>query len=364
MSLSLCVHSPMARTVDGRVAYADLLRVCAMLAVIVLHVSGGWFRDVPVGSTPWQTFNIYDGLVRWCVPVFVMLSGMFLLDPKRDLPLGKLLFHHILRIGVALVVWGAVYAVVGHLLEGGALTLVGIRNALWSVLQGKLHYHLWFLPMIIGLYLVTPILRAFVRGASRGDIHWFFLLVFLFTFVLPTLLRLRPSQTFSSWQGLLGVKLVLGYVGYYMAGYYLKTYTLGRAAEFIIYALGIAGAVVTVGGTALLSAQQGKTVVTLMEYDSPNVALFSVAVFVLFRYVLGVSEERSRRQRLGGIAKISFGIYLVHELFLLLLRHFEISTLSFLPALSVPLLSAGIFLCSCVVAWVLSKIPVLGRYLT
>ena len=33
----------MARTNEGgRLAYAELLRVVAMLAVIVLHVSGGW----------------------------------------------------------------------------------------------------------------------------------------------------------------------------------------------------------------------------------------------------------------------------------------------------------------------------------
>ena len=65
-------------------------------------------------------------------------------------------------------------------------------------------------------------LRAFVRGAGRGDFHWFFLLVFVFTFLLPTLLRLRPSQTVSLYQSYLNIKLVLGYVGYYVLGYYLK----------------------------------------------------------------------------------------------------------------------------------------------
>ena len=41
----------------------------------------------------------------------------------------------------------------------------------------------------------------------------------------------------------------------------------------------------------------------------------STAVFVLFRYLLGVSDERSRRQRFSGVAKVSFGIYLVHVFF-------------------------------------------------
>jgi len=218
--------------------------------------------------------------------------------------------------------------------------------------------------MILGLYLVTPVLRAFVRGAGRGDFHWFFLLVFVFTFLLPTLLRLRPSQTASLWIGNLNLHLVLGYVGYYVLGYYLKQNTLSRAAEFALYLLGALGAAVTVGGTALLSRQRGELVQVFYNYDSPNVALMSVAVFVLFRYVLGVSEERSRRERLSKAAQVSFGIYLVHDLFLMLLRRVGIDALSFAPALAVPVLAAGIFLCSFAVAWVLSKIPLVGRYLT
>ena len=353
----------MGRTVDGRLAYADLLRCAAMLAVIVLHVAGSQLAAVPVDSGAFQVFNLYDGLVRWCVPVFVMLSGMFLLDPKHSLPLSKLFFGHILRIAVALAVWGTAYALLLRVREYG-LSWGSVRAALHSVLLGQTHFHLWFLYMIIGLYLVTPVLRAFVRGAGRRDFHWFFLLVFLFAWLIPTVLRLRPSQTLSLYVNNLNLHLVLGYVGYYVLGYYLKEYTLSRPAEYLTYLLGILGAVVTVGGTAWLSRQQGALVQTLYSYDAPNVALMSAAVFVFFRYVLGVSDERSRRQRFSGAARISFGVYLVHAFFLIALQHFGVTTLSFAPALSVPALSAVVFLCSLAVAWLLSKVPFAGKYLT
>lgn len=353
----------MGKTVGGRLAYADLLRCAAMLAVIVVHVSGGSLEAAAVGSPAFQVLNLYDGLAHWCVPVFVMLSGMFLLDPGHSLPLSKLFFGHILRIAVALTVWGTAYALVGQVTANG-LSWESVQAALYQVLLGRTSFHLWFLYMIIGLYLVTPILRAFVRGASRGDFHWFFLLVFLFACIIPTILRLRPSQTLSLYVNNLNLKLVLGYVGYYVLGYYLKAYSLSRPAEYLIYVLGILGAAVTVGGTAWLSQQRGMLVQTLYNYDSPNIALMSAAVFVFFRYVLGVSEERSRRQRVSGVAKISFGIYLVHVFFLILLRHFGITALSFVPALSVPVLSAAVFLGSFTVACPLSKLPLAGKYLT
>ena len=350
-------------TVAGRLAYADLLRAVAMLAVIVVHLSGSQLGNVPVGSAEFHILNAYDGLTHWCVPVFIMLSGMFLLDPKHSLPPSKLFFGHILRMLVALAVWGTAYALVSQVSAAG-LSWASVRAALHQVLLGKTHFHLWFLYMIVGLYLITPVLRAFVRGASRADFHWFFLLCFVFASLLPTLLRLRPSQTVSLWVNNLNLHLVMGYVGYYVLGYYLKNFTLNRAAEYLIYLLGILGAVVTVGGTAWLSQQRGYFAQTLYNYDSPNIALMSVAVFVLFRYVLGVSEERSRRQRMSGVAKVSFGVYLVHVFFLILLDRLHITVLSFSPVLAVPALTAVVFLGAFAVAWVISKTPLAGRYLT
>ena len=353
----------MSRTINGRLAYADLLRAMSAIAVIILHLAGSQLAAVPVDSRSFTVLNLYDALVRWCVPIFLMLSGAFLLDPKKSERLSRLFFR-MLRIFVALVFWAAVYALANHVATGGSLSLAGFRQALWNAVLGSTHYHLWFLYTILGLYLVTPILRAFVRGASRSDFHYFFLLTFLLVSLLPLLLRLRPSQTISLYLNRLDIHLVLGYVGYYVAGYYLKTYTLSRLAEAIIYVLGVFGGVATVCGTRALSLAQDSFNDLLYGYTTPNVVFMAVAVFVLFRYVLGISEERNRKQRMAGVARISFGIYLVHDLFIMLLRALDITVLSFSPALAVPLLAAVVFLLSFAVAWLLSKIPFVGPYLT
>lgn len=357
----------MAQKLDGRVVFADLLRVFATLAVIVLHVNGSHMADVAVTSTSWAVFNLYSGLVRWCVPVFVMLSGMFLLDPKAGRSLPKLFFHNCLRIFLALLFWGAVYAMVDYAAAQGlsSVTLRGFWNAVLGVLQGSSHYHLWFLYVILGLYFVTPILRAFCRGASKADFHYFFAFTFLWVSLLPFAFRIWPNATavLRTWYYQFNVHLVLGYVGYYVAGYYLREYTISRLTEAIVYVLGVLGAVVTVWGTRVLSLRAGALVGDLYDHLSPNIVFFSVAVVVLFRYVLGVSDERSRRQRLAGVARLSFGIYLVHDLFIQLFAHLGITTLTFHPALSVPLLTAAVFLLSFALVWLIYHIPFLGRWL-
>lgn len=244
-------------------------------------------------------------------------------------------------------------------------------DALYAVVLGSVPTHLWFLYMVAGLYLLTPLLRAFVRGARRSDFHWFFLVVFLFVYVLPLFLRLRGSQTVELYANKLYLNFTLAYpplayVGYFVAGYYLKEYTLGRVAEGLIYVLGVAGAAATVWGSAALNAGNGPGEFNglMMSYLTPNVCAMSVAVFVLFRYVLGLSDERSRRARVSHAADYTFGVYLVHVVFLTLLRYFGLSNPPITPALAVPLLTLAIAVPSFAVSWLLHKIPVVGRYIT
>lgn len=350
----------MARTVDGRLAYANLLRVLATIAAIILLISTNWIGQTTAGTFNWKVLMTYNAMTRWCVPMFAMLSGAFLLDPKKSVRLRDIFLKYILRILIALLVWGTLYALVDYGYVGGRFTWSGVLNALYHVFWADTHHHFWFLYIMLGLYLITPILRAFVRGASRGDLHWFFLITFLFASLLPMFQTFFPGQLALpiAWMKRMDIQLILGYAGYYVAGYYLKNYTLGRISEFIIYLLGVLGCVATLWGTYAM----GTSVV--LDYHAPNIVLMSIAVFVLFRYVLGISDERSRRQRLVGVAHITFGIYLVHEFFVMLLEYFGISTLSFSPIAAVPVLAAGVFLCSFLVAWLLSKVPLVGRFLT
>lgn len=353
----------MARKSEGRLAYADLLRAAALICLILQLLAQSRLEAAAVSTSAWTVYNAYASLTRWSGPIFIMLSGAFLLDPKRS---GRFSVHalRMLRLFLALVIWSAVYAVAGYLSRGGRLGLNGFLSALRAASLGDVADHLWFLYLFLGLYLAAPILRAFVKGASRADFHYFFLLTFLVTFLLPTAVRFYPGNALTTHLNRMQLHLVLGYVGYFVAGYYLKTYTISRLAEAIIYILGAGGAFVTLWGTAVLSRRAGGLNDVLYDTLTPNVCATAVAVFVLFRYVLGISDERDRRRRMAGVGRITLGIYVLVPAFRHLFTALGLFSLPLPPALALPLYTALVFLPSFAGAWLLSNIPVLGPYLT
>lgn len=92
-----------------RVVYFDYLRVFATFAVMILHISAQNWYTTDVNGFEWQVFNFYDSIVRWGVPIFVMISGSLFLD--REIPLRKMYSKYIFRMAISFFVWSVIYAI-------------------------------------------------------------------------------------------------------------------------------------------------------------------------------------------------------------------------------------------------------------
>ena len=344
----------MSDSKSRRVLYFDALRVFASLAVMVLHLAAQHWADADIGGAAWRAFNGWNAAVRWCVPVFVMISGALFLE--RPVPLKKLYGRHVLRIAVAFVFWSGVYALVSFRRYGLSQQQF---TAEW--LQG--HYHLWFLYMIAGLYLVTPLLRALIR--SEALLRYFLLLSLIFCFALPefaSLLTLYLPILGSALNVALGyadLRFVMGFSGYFVLGYYLNRRALSGREEAAIYTLGILGFLFTLLGTQVISNRTGAANVLLYGYCTVNVLCEAAAVFTLFKQHCNVGSRL-----LGALSAASFGAYLIHALVIDTLQfRFGIDTLSMPPLLSVPALAVVTFAVAYALALVLRKIPVVRDYL-
>ena len=122
---------------SDRVVWIDLLRIFCVFSMMLIHVAASRWQSVNPTTFSWQVFNFYDCLVRFCVPVFVMISGVFFLDSNRQLTYKKLFSKNIIRIITAFVFWSFAYAsidILRSLIKHTPFNYIGFLKAFFWVI--------------------------------------------------------------------------------------------------------------------------------------------------------------------------------------------------------------------------------------
>lgn len=342
-----------------RIIYFDVLRIAATLGVMLLHISSQNWSVTNVTSFQWQTFNFFDSIVRWTVPIFVMISGALFLD--RDISIGKIFKNNIFRIITAFLFWSVLYAGVSFA-QG-----TSFKKACLQVVQG--HFHMWFLFMIVGLYLIVPFVKKIIE--SEALVKYFFALGLIFTFIIPqgiailNLVNGTLGKTANSIVGNINFHFTLGYIFYFILGYYLSKIDLSKKMRVIIYCLSAIGFVCTILGTLFVSIYSNGPKQTFYGYLTLNVLLESLGVFVFFKYNLNLIHMSEKLQNIvAKLSKYSFGAYLAHLMVIEQLKKLAgLTTLSFNPILSIAVILVIVSVVSFAVSWICNHIPFLNKYI-
>ncbi len=351
-----------------RTLYFDILRIVATFAVIFLHTSAGAW-DMENFNFDWNIRNIYDSAVRWCVPVFVMISGALFLNPEKPISIKKLYTKNIVRIITAFLIWSTIYSLYDYILSGHNSThiLGHIRN----IFHGPFHF--WFLFMIVGLYISTPILRFIAE--KKSTTQYFLIIAFIYTFLTPfffnTVSQILPGISSKSEEitSLLNyyyesfdLKLFAGYSGYFLLGHYLNTNNVKRLK--LIYLIGVVSFVLIVMGSIISYYIYGALNNPLYGYLTPLVLFEAIAVFLFIKNLTPKIKLSIKTTNI--IAKISnlcFGIYIIHNIVLWTLSYFGLRTTSFNIIISVPVISILVFVISLLISGCLYKIPFCRKYM-
>lgn len=345
---------------EANFSWPGFFRAFAVLCAIVLLLAQGGQRDTQIGSQVWHVLSVYEGLTRWSIPALFMLWGMFGLErggQKESFLQG--MRDYVLPACTILLFWTLVYLLAEQLLSGER-SLQGLPMAFLFALREEPQNPIWILYPLLGMYLIQPILQRFTSGASRMELIYILALCAVFGSILPLWEGLAPGNPVTAVLNRLDMNGVLGWTGCYLGGWYLRHYLISRLTEFLLYVFGITGLVFTLLGDHIVGG--GREL--WYQYTAPNVVLTAAAFCVLFRYVLDISDERSRRNAVHTLGSFSFGIYLVHYLWVLVLERFQISVLIVSPVFSVPLFAVALFVVSAPIAWLLNRLPVVGPYLS
>lgn len=343
-----------------REAYFDCLRIAATFAVMILHIASQNWYAVEAGTYEWKVFDFYDSIVRWAVPVFVMISGALFLRRRQSIE--RIFKKNILRIITAFVFWSALYALV-NLMIGRSEP----KNVLREFVEGPTH--LWFLFMIVGLYLIVPLLQKIV--VSMELTQYFVVLSLAFTFALPyaiTLISLYSEKLGSIAKGLLNsvcFNFTLGYVGYFVFGYYFSRIDIKGKKQWLIYLLGIFGLVITIFASKVFPISDKRAAAVFHDNMTLNVMLVSVSIFVFAQNNLSLPNVSPKvKEALKKLSEYSFGAYLVHAMVITQLNHLlGLNTLSFDPLISVPVIGIIVFVISFAISGIIHHIPVLNKHI-
>ena len=336
--------------------WIDNLKVVSLFAVVILHTTSPLLMDFKHAATSyWLIGDFYNALVRFGVPVFVMITGALLLH--REYEVTDFLKRRLSRILWPFLLWSLIYIAYTWYDEEIAFSdsfWVNFHTVLHQVKYGA-YYHLWYVYMLIGLYLFIPIISKFVRNASEKEIRYFLLAWFVvMIFSQPYLSRFAP---------LIDVHYFIGYAGYLVLGHYLAFKELpetGIKTPLIIYFLLCVASITA--GTYLLSVNTNGLSTVMYEPLGPFIVLYASGVFLLARTcTFKLPEVMVKLRAIAG--GLSLGIYLCHALFLTLLDGQGINYKLLNPVISIPLTALVCFMLSSFLIFIISKIPIIGKYI-
>lgn len=339
--------------------YFDLLRTITCVCVIFVHL-GATYAVKDFGTLNFWIGNIYDALGRIGVPLFVMISGALMLDKNYKYSKEKL-EKHIIRMILFFIFWSVFYCIIYQIvIPKFTNTPIRIKRIVNDLIVG--HFHLWFIYLIIGLYLIVPLLRLWVNDDNKKYIEYFIILSIIFVYIIQYITTIGEnfSNSFEKINDIINKNLQLkyigGYTGYFLLGWYLSNYDSKH--KNVIYFLGILGLLVSIIGTFILSSMANKSL-TLYNNLGINVLAQSVAVFVFIKDKF--KEKENENKVVKSISKYSLGIYAMHPAFITVIyKIFEISNINN-ALICIPIAFAVVFLGSYLGTYIFSKIPGLRK---
>ena len=359
-----------------RVVFLDWMRVIACFMVMAIHAAepfylGGEAPNITYIASRWDMIwiTVTECLCRVCVPLFVMASAYLLFPVRR--PTGEFFKRRLLRVGVPFVVWEAIY--------------VWQAGGKWGPMffnfpdEGG---HLWFVPMLMGLYILMPLLSPWSEKVSERELKGW-IAVWLFTTTFPFLRRLWGNlygdPSFGAvpylygecpWNMFGAFHYVSGFIGYMLLGFWFRKFVPRRswaktlAAALPMWLVGVAVIGIpffSYPGKFPFAAPYAAAVRMEMsiEYCSFGVALATIAAFTVIRKIHfeGVFYRRVVRP----VSEASYGMYLVHMLVLA-----PVSA-ALIPRMATPLaiLSAAAisYVASALASFAVRRIPVVGKWI-
>lgn len=337
MNLNFSLMTSPSSVSPTRLVWADVLRFIAMFMVISVHCTDPFNISPAARLNPEYNFwgTIYGSVLRPCVPLFVMLTGMLLLPVQQEI--GQFYKKRLMRVIIPFLIWSVLYdlfpwftGIIGcdpsiiskFFVYAGNSPSQSFGDGLHNIMMIPFNFtpfctHMWYIYTLIGLYLYMPIFSAWIKQATENQ-QKLYLFFWGLTLFLPYLYESISKYIFgaSPWnQGFNLFYYFAGFNGYLLIGHYLSKGTNWNVAKtaaisIVLFAIGYAITYIGFGQKVADPKSTEEQIELFFLYCTPNVCLMTIAVFILVQKVK--IDNPFWVNLLANLTKYGFGIYMVH----------------------------------------------------
>lgn len=358
-----------------RIVFADYLRVFACFLVMLVHSSENFYGADASGLAGsysmlateanrfWAAF--YDGFIaRSCVPLFMVLSAFLLVPMKPGMTMGSFYKRRFTHILPPVIIFMLIYCFL-PLLWGGMSweqSVADLKLIPWNF--PSMAGHLWFIYPLISLYLIIPVVSPWLEKSTARE-ESIFLALFLISTFIPFIHRFIAPELWGEcfWNGFTALWYCSGYLGYLVMAHYIRFHlkwdskrrlTVGAVAFLI-------GAAFT-GWSFWYKGTPGVLIETpdlewAWQFCTPNVMLATFGMFLMFSTI----KRKTAPRIITSVSKLSFGMYLMHMLYLAPIARLviggDVANPLIPTGLAIPVIAISTFICSAVTAKLISLIP-------
>jgi len=287
-----------------------------------------------------------------------MASGYLLLRKVQPI---SVIPRRLKRILIPFVFWLILYAIIKVVIIDAIGPSWTIPQLIIFIVKGFINpltisVQFWYIYMILGLYLLSPILSKWIQNASIQEIEYLLLI-----WIIVSILEFIGVHSIL----LDYLRYFTGAIGYFILGYYLtiKESKLLESKKFGLE-LFIIGSLSTIMGTIIFShIQLNQSLFFIRLCDlTPGAFMQSVGLFIFIKNIDYSKINSKINKIITKISMDSYGIYLVNILVINVLYELHLLNPEKYTILMIILTIIIVLVLSDIIIDILYKIPISRKF--
>ncbi|MEA3355350.1 MAG: acyltransferase [Patescibacteria group bacterium] len=292
----------------------------AILAVIIIHL---------LTIATQQQFSTFpqnlvlisiDQVMRFCVPVFIFISGfgLSLSYQKKEFGTKSFIKKRSLKTLPLYFLWSAYYIVLSIFIKPW-WNVLNSSSVFQLILNGRADYHLYFVPIILKLYLIFILLKKLPQKLFKPLLALAILTQLAFYSYFTIKLSLVSDQ--------IQYANILTWLGYFMLGMWLasKKKFLSKKTSIFLIILGLLLSIFE----AMQVANINNDTIQAMRFTKLPIFIYSIGIIGFF---LTTSSKLIKNKYITWLGINSYLIYLAHPLIIHLFK-FDLSLVPVTPTI-------------------------------